>query len=380
MTVLTNALIGKLNASDDLAYHLGWTYGDFLEDIPRRIGTNEALDAAVASLVTAHSYFGSRRSMNNITLPDAKTLQKYSHALTALRIYLDNPARARETETLCAVMLLLICQSLLGADDGRWDSTVHGEGAARILKARAFFRTKDPFEHKLILTLRGPVLFESLINPRIYFNSEESAILTPNGLDEAIPGAQMMRCLAYVPDLMYRGRIALREQEQEHILHVLIETRRHYAILQAVSRRLHSYISAIEQPPKGISQSASSHDKARASCQRSYGLSISICIIFNRILKALDMNNTELDVEAKHFCDSILVLANQATIYRPLGASYIVLCLIAAWCGSTDEITRVAVEETLKDYRSDFAGESTATVNMGLKYICQRLSLLELSE
>ena len=46
-TLLLQALVGKLRASDDLRYHISWAYGPFLNEVPRRIGTNVALDAAV---------------------------------------------------------------------------------------------------------------------------------------------------------------------------------------------------------------------------------------------------------------------------------------------------------------------------------------------
>jgi hypothetical protein len=112
--MLGNELIGKLKASDDLRYHLTWAYGIFIEDIPRRIGTNEALDTATAALVSVHSNLGSHR----YNFIPSEHLVKYSHALKTLRIYLDDPTRARTAETLCAIILLFICQSFLGRCEG----------------------------------------------------------------------------------------------------------------------------------------------------------------------------------------------------------------------------------------------------------------------
>ena len=104
-TLLTAALIDKLKPSADLRYHLSWTYGGYLEDIPRRLGNSEALDAAVDALVYAHSHFaGSQKSVA------PESLHKYCHAIATLRISLDDPFEARTAETLCAVTLLLLCQ------------------------------------------------------------------------------------------------------------------------------------------------------------------------------------------------------------------------------------------------------------------------------
>ena len=105
--LLSSSLIVKLKVKDDLRYSLTWAYGAFFEEIPKRIGTNEALDTAVDALVYAHSKFGS--SVHGAS-NDPECLGKYTHAVTTLRLCLDDPIKARETNTLAAVMLLLIVQ------------------------------------------------------------------------------------------------------------------------------------------------------------------------------------------------------------------------------------------------------------------------------
>ncbi|RDW80927.1 hypothetical protein BP5796_05625 [Coleophoma crateriformis] len=370
MTHLTSALIGKLDASDDIRYHLCWTYGDYLGDIPKRLGTNEALDTAVAALISAHSCLGPRPG--KFATPES--IQKYGHALMALRILLDNPVRAREPETLCAVMLLMICQSFIGVHRGRLAG--HGEGAAQILKARAFFRTQDLFERKLIFTLRGPVLFEALINPRICLSAEDWNLLVANDFDEPNDESQMIRCLAHLPGLMDRGKTALREHTD--VQHVVLETRQYYGMLKVITQNFKNTLHTIQQAQvDGNSPSPKLLQKAHAWYQRSHGLALGICIIFNCVLEALEPNDIELDIEAQSFCDSILVLADEAAIYRPLGASYVPICLAAAWCGSKDEITRAIIEAVLVDYGSDFTEQYVETLASELQYASLRLSLLD---
>lgn len=65
---------------------------------------NEALDTAVNALICAHSNFCARSEVS------VETLSSYSRALRSLRYCLDDPDKASTSETLCAVMLLLICQ------------------------------------------------------------------------------------------------------------------------------------------------------------------------------------------------------------------------------------------------------------------------------
>jgi hypothetical protein len=150
LTLMTNAFVNTMKVYTDLRFNLAWWYGIFLEDIPKRLGRNGALDASVRALTEAHLDFCSRRPAS------PKALVRYSSALRTLRFYLDEPAKACTTETLCAVMVLLICQGFLGNNGFCW--TGHCEGAAQILKARRYYDPNDEFECKLFITIRAPVV------------------------------------------------------------------------------------------------------------------------------------------------------------------------------------------------------------------------------
>lgn len=151
LALMTNAFVSTISVSTDLRFNLAWWYGIFLEDIPKRLGINKALDASVMALTETHLDFCSRRP------PTPKALLRYSIALRTLRFYLDEPANACTTETLCAVMVLLICQGFIGNTGFRW--TGHCEGAAQILKARKYYDPNDEFESKLFISIRAPVVW-----------------------------------------------------------------------------------------------------------------------------------------------------------------------------------------------------------------------------
>lgn len=98
---LSSSLVHSLQISDiryDLAY-----YGPFLHDIPRRLGSSRALDAAVKSLVAAYPYFHGREFPPNVFV-------NFGGSLRALRECLSDPVQARSSNTLCAVYLITICQ------------------------------------------------------------------------------------------------------------------------------------------------------------------------------------------------------------------------------------------------------------------------------
>jgi hypothetical protein len=94
-----------LTKDSDLRYNLTWAFGSFIQDVPRRLGKNAALDAAAISLALTHVRYSTGRK-------DAapEELKAYINALAVLRDSLNNPAVARDANTLCAVMLLLFCQ------------------------------------------------------------------------------------------------------------------------------------------------------------------------------------------------------------------------------------------------------------------------------
>lgn len=100
-TIVTNALVSALEVTD-LRYSL-ICYGGFVKDIPRRLGTNDALDASVGALTSAFSSLQRRRQ-------SPETLSRYVHALKTLRISLNDPAKAHSPNTLCAMYLIMICQ------------------------------------------------------------------------------------------------------------------------------------------------------------------------------------------------------------------------------------------------------------------------------
>ena len=147
---LAGNFIATIKRTTDLRYNLWWSFGLWLEDLPRRLGTNEALDRAVDTLTMAHSNFSCNKP------PSVETLSKHSRALRTLSVYLDDSVHAQSSSTLSAVMVLLICQLFLGPSKRKFSG--HAEGAAAILKARKDFGPRDDFESKLFLYLRGSVV------------------------------------------------------------------------------------------------------------------------------------------------------------------------------------------------------------------------------
>lgn len=105
ITRLTAALVEKIGPSVDVRFHLQESFGPYLADIPCRLGASEALDSATDLVVTAHVRFCTGSQSPSTTL-----LAKYSNTLSKLRHDLSDPIKAQSSETLCAIMLLMIYQ------------------------------------------------------------------------------------------------------------------------------------------------------------------------------------------------------------------------------------------------------------------------------
>ena len=105
LTRLISAFVSSIDESANINIQLPWNFGPFLSDVPCRLGTNEALDAASEALVTSYTHFITGDAEAN---PDVLT--KHSMALGTLRRTLDDPVKAHSSETLCSTMILLIVQ------------------------------------------------------------------------------------------------------------------------------------------------------------------------------------------------------------------------------------------------------------------------------
>jgi hypothetical protein len=101
ITRLAGAFTDKIKPSLGVKYNLAWTYGDYLIHVPARLGANEALDTATDTFLSAVGMFS-----NSTTDTHPAVLEKYGLALATLRKCLNDPAKARAPETLCAVLFL----------------------------------------------------------------------------------------------------------------------------------------------------------------------------------------------------------------------------------------------------------------------------------
>ncbi|KAK5937803.1 hypothetical protein PMZ80_009932 [Knufia obscura] len=341
---LTGALIDIIKDSTDVRFNLAWTYGEFLNDAAQRLGTSEVLDASIMALVTAHAAICTRRKDRTTALV------QYSNALCTLRRTLDDPVKACHANTLCAIVVLLLCQGMNGAEGSRW--TGHCEGAAQILRVRGFYNPNDAFERKILLCLRGPVLFESMFNERIDLSPQEWRLLVDASFREATPEDEMMRCISHLRDFLRQYRKA--RHDQGVLLDLVSELQVHYRTMQGLLADQRERLGAYEADNAAHFKSSIT-TRVHSGYQSAFGVGLVIAIAYNCVLSGLSPDDTGLISDSASFVADVLDLAKNACRYRPLGSSYIALCLGAAWVGTMDVNAKLAVERAWDDYGGDFA-------------------------
>lgn len=102
-------------------------------------------------------------------------------------------------------------------------------------------------------------------------------------------------------------------------------------------------------------------------CQIARSMLLSIAIVCNAILTALDPTDYSLVTDCVRFCDDAIELAEEVSCYRPLGASHVPLCLIGAYMAVNDAERQEALRELLVEYGKDFPSASWLEVAVGAR-------------
>lgn len=202
--------------------------------------------------------------------------------------------------------------------------------------------------------------------------------LVYNQIDIDTVDGQMMKCLAQIPDLMQRARHALKSPLQPALtlLGIQEEVR---ALRDSLLPNLKSLrerwmdtdSSLVMQYPGFVQHRAIIH----AHYSRSYGLALALAIILNCMLAALDCNTPEISEGSAQLSDEVIILADVVDQYRPLGTTYMILSLAAAWVGATDPAKKAIIETRLTDYQNDVQGPSGPDSSAGLELIDKRFNL-----
>jgi hypothetical protein len=155
-----------------------------------------------------------------------------------------------------------------------------------------------------------------------------------------------LRNLAKVPSIM--------ENPELH----LDEVRHKYQRMQFESSELLQLLIKISGAVPSSSNCNLSIDismmRVYSGVQMAYGIILTLAMVFNTLLRALEPDVKSLVQESAAFANQIIILAQHAAQHRPIGASYIPLCLIVAWATMDDTSKRMEVAEMIGEFQPDF--------------------------
>ncbi|RDL36967.1 uncharacterized protein BP5553_04400 [Venustampulla echinocandica] len=141
--------------------------GSFIDAIPARLGLNQALDNAVSCLCAIY-----RGTLSAPYLSHKPVYQSYVRALASLRLCLSDEAYRLEPETLCASILLQVCEIIVNDDRAEWSHLARG--TARLLSARGSQRYTTDFEHAMLHAQLSHVIAQAVsFNEHCFLASPE---------------------------------------------------------------------------------------------------------------------------------------------------------------------------------------------------------------
>lgn len=104
-TLIASNLVHIIELSNP-AYDIS-TYGWFVKDLPRHIGSSKSLDAAIGAFVAGFS------TLQNNTTSKVHAFHRYGNAVTALRESIRSSAGMNLADRMCSIYLIAICQVIL---------------------------------------------------------------------------------------------------------------------------------------------------------------------------------------------------------------------------------------------------------------------------
>ncbi|KAL8889549.1 MAG: hypothetical protein Q9215_003203 [Flavoplaca cf. flavocitrina] len=229
-------------------------------------------------------------------------------------------------------MVLMITQ--LFVDPALSSKISHVEGAARLLKSRTTIGLANGFEKALLMSLRGSVVAEVLLNDDHDYTRQQWDTLVQQRIDVTSNHGRLIQCLAQVPSLMKRSKAALRFGESSVLCvpELVLETNDLREQCKTIIGRFQDCLQTCHNE-KSVPVESRYHVHARQL--RLTALAFATGIILNCIVQALNGDNIGIRRESSHFSDGIVKLAEMSLQYRPLGSMLFLSNLTFAWMGAS---------------------------------------------
>lgn len=201
----------------------------------------------------------------------------------------------------------------------------------------------------MLLTIRGPIIFEAVFNPKIRLICEDWDDLILHEFHDPGVATNILRYIAEIPAFQERGR------------NMKVNASADDSLISELYDRLLVLRLTLDKARRGLQEFEKTEYEPgllHLTYQRMYGLAMMPTLLYNCMLRGLNAA-IELQSEAELMVHETIQLAQKSHVYRPLGASYICLCLVLAIAASTNCEDRLQAEDLLGDYCRDFPGLQT---------------------
>lgn len=231
---------------------------------------------------------------------------------------------------------------------------------ARLLKVRGTRHDPDDvFESLLLLSLRGPVVFEGLWNDEIEFTDPQWKQLVENqyDTDQRAEGV-LMQALAKMPIYILRGRKVITgqcidstlAQEISNIYHQLIEDQ----------EMLRGRLENLDRKIECAGPEAKLLGELRDSATRIYSFQFAVIIIAGCVLGVVSGFTPELQRVLNWCAGKIYSYVPFCQQWRPLGSSYMLLAISMAWLATDNLDLRQKLENAYVEQHRDFPSMHSA--------------------
>ncbi|KAF2265421.1 hypothetical protein CC78DRAFT_615971 [Lojkania enalia] len=340
LTVMTSNFLAALGVTDprfDLTI-----YGDFMKEIPRRLGSNGALDATVYALTAAFATIPKNQ-------PSAEAINCYGRALKSIRLCLMDPIERKSPDTLCAMYLIMILQGWVGTQSNQYPN--HGEAIAQLMNEVGSQNWQGIFETQMTITLCTIVIFESFFNPNVKIIPwmwEYTQTFGPYTTAQANSAIESLkpRNLASIPVMLRDPILNLPKLKTTYG-----QIWRDCGTVANILSALPNPLFPTNNPRTGLPMHI---EQQEARFQTGYGILLAQAIQFNCIIQTLEPRDLCLSEQLLSLIDDVIRLAKRASRYRPLGASSMPLCLVAALAAADHSDKELQLKALLADYQTDF--------------------------
>ncbi|KAF2667562.1 hypothetical protein BT63DRAFT_480511 [Microthyrium microscopicum] len=340
-TMTSGGLVALLQITD-LRYDIS-VYGTYWDRIPRRMGTCEALDTAVAAFLQGHRNTLSR----NISI---ESLAAFGKALRSTQAALSDPKQAYTGNVLCAVSILAITQTMVVKPPDPYVN--HTAVLAHILPGIIEQGWTSRFDHEVLITASVSLIYICIFRHDIPLHESLTPLLRqytgprPWKSNHGNPFRSIE--IHKLLNLPYY----LREPEKYGP-----DIREAYAILREdipeARNRLARLAERNSVEIELASAMKSTIEKQHARFQIVYGILLGLALFMNGLLDALsDAQDLEWPLvdECVSLREEALKLGHDMLGLRPLYGAGVLNPMIMAWTLESEQAKREELENVLAEY------------------------------